>query len=79
VCSELEQPRANLREIVAPETDHQGWSRPPDVAVVVGHRFAQRVGGIHRKGSRSDLPQRIGSSPTHAAVAAGDRRAKFFQ
>ena len=76
--SELEQARADLREIFAPESDHQIGRRPPDIAVVVGHRLAQRVRGIHRERSRTDLSERIRSRPSHAPIGAGDRLAKFF-
>ncbi len=65
-------------QIFAPETDHQVGRRPPDVAVVVSHRLAQRVRGIHRECVRTDLPKRVRSSPSHAAIGACDRVAKFF-
>ena len=72
IGSEFEQARANRREIFAPEADHQIGRGPSDIAVVVGHRLAQRVRAIHRKRARADLAQRIGSSPSHAAIGAGD-------
>ena len=65
-------------EIFAPEPNHQVGRRPPDIAVVVGHRLAQRIRGIHRKCARTDLRERIRGSPSHATIRACDRRAKFF-
>ncbi len=78
VGRELEQARANLGEIFAPKLDHQVGRRPADIAVVVGHRLAQRVRGIHRERARADLAERISGGPSHAAIGARERAAKFF-
>ena len=78
VGGELEQARTYLREIFPPEPNHQVGRRPPDIAVVVGHRLAQHIRGIHRKRARTDLRERIRGSPSHATILACDRLAKFF-
>ena len=69
---EFEQARTNLRQIFAPELDHQVGRRPSDIAVVVGHRLAQRVGGIHRERARADLSR----ARTRQPIARDDRRSR---
>ena len=78
VGCEPQQARADLREIFAPKPDHQVGRRPPDIAVVVSHRLAQCIRGIHRERAGTNLRERIRGSPSHATIRACDRLAKFF-